>query len=77
MADIPGIDIDVNSVMTNIVVFTMPEGYDAGTLTAQMKEAGFLVLPVGPRTMRIVTHLDVARESVIAAAHKIVNLLSA
>ncbi|MCA9730818.1 aminotransferase class I/II-fold pyridoxal phosphate-dependent enzyme [candidate division KSB1 bacterium] len=77
VAEIPGIDLDVNSVLTNIVVFTMPEGYDAGTLTAQMKEAGFLVLPVGPRTMRIVTHLDVARESVIAAAHKIVNLLSA
>jgi threonine aldolase len=59
-------DVDPAGVETNIVVVDVP---DARPVVAAAKEAGVLVAAVGPRTVRLVTHLDVsAAEAKDAAA---------
>jgi threonine aldolase len=56
LADIPGVDIDLDRVETNIVVFDVP---DAFGLSGKLYEAGVQVAPLGPTRLRAVTHLDV------------------
>jgi threonine aldolase len=57
--------IDPATVDTNIVV--VPRD-DAAQFVAGAKAGGVLVSPVGPRAVRLVTHLDVSREQVDEAA---------
>jgi threonine aldolase len=52
-------------VETNIVVVEVP---DAPAVVAAAREHDLLVSAVGPRALRMVTHLDVDREQVDAAA---------
>jgi threonine aldolase len=56
IAGLPGVDLDPATVETNIVVFSVP---DAPAFCAALEEAGVLVLALGPRRVRAVTHLDV------------------
>jgi threonine aldolase len=53
--------VDPATVDTNIVV--VPHD-DAARFVAGAREGGVLVSPVGPRAVRLVTHLDVTREQV-------------
>jgi threonine aldolase len=54
---------------TNIVVFGLREGGpDAATVVARAAEGGVLVMAFGPRTVRVVTHLDVTRADCERAA---------
>jgi threonine aldolase len=55
----------VESAPTNIVVV---ENVDAASVVSEAKARGVLVSAVGPRTVRLVTHLDVSREQVLSAA---------
>jgi len=57
--------LDPASVDTNIVVV---ERDDAAEFVAGAKREGVLVAPVGPRAVRLVTHLDVSAEDAKAAA---------
>jgi threonine aldolase len=57
--------IDPATVDTNIVV--VPRD-DAAEFVAGAKDGGVLVSPVGPRAVRLVTHLDVGPEQVDEAA---------
>jgi threonine aldolase len=57
--------VDPRSVDTNIVVVPRE---DAAAFVAEAREGGVLVSPVGPHAVRLVTHLDVGREDVDAAA---------
>jgi threonine aldolase len=61
LAAVPGVDIDADRVETNIVIF---EVADAPALTGALWEAGVEVTPLGPRRVRMVTHLDVDRAGV-------------
>jgi threonine aldolase len=56
---------DPATVDTNIVVVDVP---DAPAVVAAAREHDVLVSAVGPRALRLVTHLDVSREQVDAAA---------
>jgi threonine aldolase len=56
---------DPATVDTNIVVV---ERDDATDFVARAREGGVLVAPVGPRAVRLVTHLDVSRADAEAAA---------
>jgi threonine aldolase len=50
-------------VQTNIVVFRLTaETLDAAAVVARARERGVLLFAFGPRTIRLVTHLDVTRE---------------
>jgi threonine aldolase len=65
----PGVDLDVDRVETNIVVFRLAEGApDAATVVARAKERGVLVMAFAARTVRAVTHLDVTAEDCATAA---------
>jgi threonine aldolase len=67
-------DVDPAGVDTNIVVVDVP---DAGAVVAAAREAGVLVGAVGPRTVRMVTHLDVSATQARDAAAVMAKVLAA
>jgi threonine aldolase len=69
-------EIDLSTVQTNIVIFTLREGGDAGAFVAAMKGRGVLTSAVAPRAVRFVTHLDVTREDCERAAQETEDVLS-
>ena len=67
------IELDAAAVETNIVVFGLAgTAPDAAVVVAAAREAGVLIVALGPRTIRAVTPLDVTREQVDEAAERIV-----
>ena len=65
--------LDLTTVQTNIVVFTLSaRAPDAHTIVAQARERGVLVFAFGPRMIRAVTHLDVSRAQCERAADVLV-----
>jgi threonine aldolase len=62
-----GAIVDLPSVQTNIVVFTLPEEGDAPALVAKLKAEGVLTSVIGPHAVRLVTHFDVGREDCVRA----------
>jgi len=76
LATTPKILLDLNTVQTNILVFSLAEGApDAQTIVAQSKERGVLLFAFGPRTIRAVTHLDVSRQQCEQAADVLLELV--
>ena len=66
---IEGIDIDLETVQTNIVVMDVAGlGIDAFQAVARLRDRGLLVVIFGPTRIRAVTHLDVSSEQVLQAA---------
>jgi threonine aldolase len=63
--------LDPTTVDTNIVV--VPRD-DASDFVAGARAGGVLVSPVGPRAVRLVTHLDVSREQSERAAAVLARL---
>jgi threonine aldolase len=60
LAEMDGIRIDPQQVVTNIVLFDVDStSMDAGTFAERLAPAGVLLIPFGPTTLRAVTHLDV------------------
>jgi threonine aldolase len=72
------VELDLNTVQTNIVVFHLPAAlpFDAQTLTAQAREQGVLLNAFAARTVRAVTHLDVDGEQCVRAAEVLICLLA-
>lgn len=65
----PGVQLDLATVQTNIVIFHLAEGApDAATVVTRARERGVLVIAFGPRTVRAVTHLDVSADECDTAA---------
>jgi threonine aldolase len=68
LADLAGIDLDLSTVQTNIVVFDVsrtrrtPE-----VLAGRLAKEGVLVVPFGATRLRAVTHLDVCRSDILSA----------
>ena len=65
------IELDLATVQTNIVVFSLVERRgvpDAAAFVATCRERGVLVNAFGPRVVRAVTHLDVDADACRAAA---------
>src|SRR5213078_3784405 len=61
--------LDLATVQTNIVVFHLtPEAPDGPAVVARAKERSVLVYAFGPRTVRLVTHLDVSAAQCATAA---------
>lgn len=75
LAESPRIDIDLNSVETNILVYRLTaEAPDASTVVTRAREGNVLVFAFGPRTIRAVTHLNVSTEQCEMAADILVDL---
>jgi threonine aldolase len=66
VAELPGIELDLASVETNIVIFGTP-GRAAGPLVAALAEWGVLAVPSAAEQVRFVTHRDLDDEQVEAA----------
>jgi len=65
IAEIDGLDIDVNAVATNILYFHVRQpGLTVSTLLERLRTAGVLMLGTGPNSIRAVTHLDVSKEGI-------------
>jgi threonine aldolase len=67
LANCDGIELDLATVQTNIVVFRLVRGDAAGYVIAA-RAAGVLVNALGPRTVRALTHLDVTAAACRTAA---------
>jgi threonine aldolase len=57
---LPGIALDLASVQTNIVVFTLLEGLDPAEFTRQLAAEDVLVIDMGGGRLRAVTHYGIA-----------------
>jgi threonine aldolase len=64
--------VDPETVASNIVVVDHP---DPPTVIAAVREEGLLVSAVGPRSLRLVTHLDVSSDDTERAADLLARLL--
>ena len=70
-----GATIDMGAVQTNIVIFELLDGRDAGEFVLALKEDGVLASAIGPQTVRFVTHYDVDRASCLRAAEVVSGVL--
>jgi threonine aldolase len=76
LAGTRGVNLDLQTVQSNIVIFRMKEGApDAATIVARAQEMGVLVSAFGPRTVRVVTHLNVGREQCRDAADLLAKVI--
>jgi threonine aldolase len=69
-------EIDLATVQTNIVIFTLRTGGDAEAFVAALKRRGILAGSIGERAVRLVTHFDVGREDCERAAGVVGELLA-
>jgi len=77
LSHMEGVDIDLDAVETNIVIFRLNDGRSAADLTARLRERGILMSAVGPNAVRLVTHLDVDRAACVAAAEALTEEIEA
>jgi threonine aldolase len=76
LAEIPGVEIEPESVETNIVAWAVPEGpFSAADAQKALRDKGVLVSGLGARRLRCVTHLDVTSEEVKRAVPIIRSVL--
>ncbi len=68
VAESPAVEIDLDAVQTNIVIFSLRDGGDAPALVASLKGNGILASAIGPHAVRFVTHFDVSRAECEEAA---------
>jgi threonine aldolase len=63
LARIPGLDLDASRVQTNIVIFAISSPrWPAPEVVKKLAEQNILASSLGPRHIRLVTHMDVDRE---------------
>jgi len=68
--------LDLATVQTNIVVFDVTsDAPDAATVVKAAGAHGVLLVPFGPRTLRVVTHLDVSLEQCEEAASILLDVI--
>jgi len=75
LAGIEALRIDMNRVQTNIVLVDIVSGSTAEEVLNLMREVGVLAVPFGPKTIRLVTHLDVTRADCENAVGRLTELL--
>jgi threonine aldolase len=78
LEDIPGVVVDVKAVETNMVMFQVPRSSKTtDMLLADSREAGVLLNAMGDRAFRVVTHLDVNHDDMVAAGRIFRQVFSA
>jgi threonine aldolase len=76
LAGLPGIKIDPEKVVTNIVIFDVANsGLTADSICAQLREHGILASGFGS-SIRMVTHYDVSRSDIETALIHLQAILS-
>jgi threonine aldolase len=77
LSHIEGVEIDLDAVETNIVIFRVAEPVSAADAVARLKERGILISTVGPNAIRLVTHHDVSRRDCVTAAEALTEVIEA
>jgi threonine aldolase len=76
ISDIPGIDVDLESVQTNMVYFdTAASGIGAAEVGRRLLERGVRIGDIDNTLMRAVTHIDVDRAGVEEAARALAEVI--
>lgn len=76
LAEVRGVEIDLQTVESNIVIFHAgPRAPDAAAIVAGAAAAGVLVSAFAARTVRAVTHLDVTRADCRHAADLLAQVI--
>jgi threonine aldolase len=60
LARLPGLQLDLETVVTNIVIFRLEEGIDADRLIDELRRAGVLIVAMGGGRLRAVTHYGIS-----------------
>ena len=76
LSHIESVDIDLESVETNIVIFRLRGAVTATDLVNRLKLRGILASTLGPSMIRLVTHHDVDRAACVKAAEALTEELS-
>lgn len=77
LAKLPGVSIDPESVVTNIVIFDIAEsGISPDALAAEAKSRSVLLAQARGTRIRLVTHLDVSREDCERALEALSSILN-
>ena len=76
LAGVRGVNLDLATVQSNIVIFRMEEGApDAAAIVARAEEEGVLISAFGVRTVRAVTHLNVNGDQCRRAAELLTEVI--
>jgi threonine aldolase len=75
LRDIPGIDIDLTPVETNLLFFTLL-GATAEQLASGLLAKGIRIGVESPASMRAVTHIDISRADILEAAEAIRDVMA-
>jgi threonine aldolase len=76
LAELPGMKIDPETVVTNIVIVDVSEtGKAADAICAQLRERGVLAIGFGS-SIRMVTHYDVSRADIETALRETRSVLA-
>jgi threonine aldolase len=76
LSHIECVDIDLDSVETNIIIFRLKGGVTAAELVERLKVHRVLASTLGPNMIRMVTHHDVNREACARAAEVLTEELT-
>ncbi len=77
LSQMPGIQVDPQTVVTNIVLFDVSgTGMGADALAEGLEAQGVLTIPFGPTKIRAVTHMDVSAADVDKALEIIARFLN-
>lgn len=77
LAELLSIELDADSVETNIVIFRLKNSGDAADYCARLKKRGVLASAIATDAVRLVTHRDVNRAACEQALAVLVSELSA
>jgi threonine aldolase len=77
LSNIDGVEIDLDSVETNIVIFRMTGKMKAMDLVARLKMRGILCSSLGRDSVRLVTHYDVSRADCVSVAEALTEEMDA
>lgn len=78
LAALPGVSVDAASVETNMIYFDLVEGnWNAGEFVGALGRAGLLANATGPKSVRLVTHLDVTAAMIPVTLERIGAVLKA
>jgi len=77
LAKIESVEIDLDAVETNIVVFKLTGDVSAAEVVARLRDRGILASAFAQDAIRLVTHLDVDRAACVAAAEALTEEIEA
>lgn len=77
LAELPGVQVDLETVQTNIVIFHLSGSVSGPALVSGLREHGVLANATGPKSVRFVTHKDITAADIDTTVQAVAGLLRA